>query len=174
MAEGKSIQEIHLGFVEQLNKRGEQVVQPRGEEPMGVIEGYDKTIGLISAGSIFKEKDGTFSLLQDMLTHAYTGVKWEDLGLCDARCWYEAGEDRRMQEVNKEWVEKQAATLLRVELSPLLKQEHVIRILSSLIDAIQREKESHTQDGWNPWKQEFLNQLKVPIDIKKMLGYDEE
>jgi hypothetical protein len=41
-SEGKSIHEIHLGFVELLKARGEKVVQPRGE-PAGHIKGYDKT-----------------------------------------------------------------------------------------------------------------------------------
>jgi len=105
MTEGKSIREIHLGFVDLLKARGEQVVQPRGE-PIGSIDGYDKTVGLISAGSIFKEKDGTSSLLQDMLTGAYTGVRWENLGLCDARCWYEAIEDKRIKKANKAQADK--------------------------------------------------------------------
>ena len=47
----KTISEIHLGLVGLLKVRGEEVVQPRGK-PMGSIDGYDKTIGLISAGSI--------------------------------------------------------------------------------------------------------------------------
>ena len=107
MSEGKSIREIHLGFVDLLKARGEKVVQPRGK-PMGSIDGYDKTIGLISAGTIFEEKDGTFSVLQDMCQHGYTNVKWENIGLCDARCWYEALEDKRIQEANKEQAEKLA------------------------------------------------------------------
>jgi len=176
MSESKSIHDIHLGFVEQLKARGEQVVQPRGE-PMGHIKGYDKTIGLISAGTIAVYKQGsynasdlnlgvvgTFDLLQDMCTHVYTGVKGEDLGLCDARCWYEAIEDKRLQDANKEQAEKQAATLPRVELIPLLKQEHIIEILSGIIE--------HT-DAKNTWKQDFLEGLKVPVEIKKMLGYKE-
>lgn len=107
MSEGKSIHEIHLGFVELLKARGEQVVQPRGK-PMGSIYGYDKTIGLISAGSIFKEKDGSFSLLQDMCQYGYTGVKLEDIGLCDAKCWYEATEDKRIKDANKKQADKLA------------------------------------------------------------------
>ncbi len=188
MSESKSIYDNHLGFVEQLKARGEQVVQPRGE-PMGHIKGYDKTIGLISAGTIAVYKQGsynasdldlgvvgTFDLLQDMCTHAYTGVRGEDLGLCDARCWYEAIEDKRLQDANKEKAEKQAATLPRVELIPLLKQEHIIEILSGLIDEfhyMNRIEDAHT-DAKNTWKQDFLEGLKVPVEIKKMLGYKEE
>jgi len=106
MTEGKSIREIHLGFVDLLKARGEEVVQPRGK-PMGSIDGYDKTIGLISAGSIYyKKEDGTYELLQDMLTHAYTGVKLENIGLCDAKCWYEAIDDKNLTDANKEQAEK--------------------------------------------------------------------
>jgi len=106
MSEGKTIREIHLGFVDLLKARGEEVVQPRGK-PMCVTYGYDKTIGLISAGSIFyKKEDGTYDLLQDHLVHAYTGVKLENLGLCDARCWYEAIDDKKIQDANKEQAEK--------------------------------------------------------------------
>lgn len=159
MIEGKSIHDIHLGFVELLKTRGEQVVQPRGM-PMNVIQGYDKTIGLISAGSISKEKDGSFSIFQDMLPHRYTGIKLDDIGLCDELCWYEAWENKKLQ-ANKERAEKQAATLPRVELI------HVIEILSGIINVIQQEKESHTQDGWDPWKQDFLEGLKVPVEIKR-------
>jgi len=106
MTEGKSIREIHLGFVDLLKARGEEVVQPRGK-PMGSIDGYDKTIGLISAGSIYyKKEDRTYELLQDMLTHAYTGVKLENIGLCDAKCWYEAIDDKNLTDANKEQAEK--------------------------------------------------------------------
>lgn len=127
----KTISEIHLGLVGLLKVRGEEVVQPRGK-PMGSIDGYDKTIGLISAGSIVPGRDqshlmlgdGTYDLLQDiaqpqsiqhkldshikLITHAYTGVKLDNLGLCDARCWYEAIDDKRIQDANKEQAEKLA------------------------------------------------------------------
>jgi len=87
-----------IGFVELLKVRGGEVVQPRGK-PMCITYGYDKTIGLISAGYIFyKKEDGTYDLLQDHLVHAYTGVKLENLGLCDARCWYEAIDNRVHEE----------------------------------------------------------------------------
>jgi len=182
MSESKSIYDIHLEFVEQLKARGEQVVQPRGE-PMGPIKGYDKTIGLISAGTIAVYKQGAytndyldleaFDLIQDMCTHVYTGVKGGDLGLCDARCWYEAIEEKRMQDANanKEYAGKQATDLPRVELIPLLKQEHILEILSGLIDEfhyMNRIEDAHT-DAKNTWKQDFLKQLKIPIEIKEML-----
>ena len=190
MSESKSIHDIHLEFVEQLKARGEQVVPPRGE-PMGPIKGYDKTIGLISAGTIAVYKQGayttndldleavsTFDLLQDMCTHVYTGVKGGDLGLCDARCWYEAIEEKRMQDANanKEYAGKQATDLPRVELIPLLKQEHILEILSGLIDEfhyVNRIEDAHT-DAKNTWKQDFLEGLKIPIELKKMLGYKEK
>ena len=184
-----SIHDLHLRFVKILKARGEQVVQPRGE-PMGHIKGYDKTIGLISAGTIAVYKQGaytndldlevvsTFDLLQDMCTHVYTGVKGGDLGLCDARCWYEAIEEKRMQDANanKEYAGKQATDLPRVELIPLLKQEHILEILSGLIDEfhyMNRIEDAHT-DAKNTWKQDFLEGLKIPIELKKMLGYKEK
>ncbi len=195
---GKSIHEIHLGFVEQLKARGENVVQPRGE-PMGHIKGYDKTIGLISAGTIAVSREfyggdfalevSSFDLIQDHFTHAYTGVKWEDIGLCDAKCWYEAIEDQRQERVkaNKGYAGKQATDLPRVELIPLLKQEHIIEILSGIIDVIQQEKEDREDEKENHegtkvdpflstrhWKQDFIARLEIPIEIKKMLGYKEE
>jgi len=72
--------------------------------------------------------------------------------------------------------QKQAATLPRVELIPLLKQEHIIEILSGLIDEfhyMNRIEDAHT-DAKNTWKQDFLEGLKVPVEIKKMFGYKEE
>ncbi len=87
---------------------------------------------------------------------------------------------------DKRRAEKQAATLPRVELIPLLKQEYVIEILSCIIDAIQLEKENHEDEKENHegvktdpflsmrhWKQDFIARLKVPVEIKKMLGYKE-
>jgi hypothetical protein len=135
---------------------------------------------LISTGTIalsMRDSTGsTFDLLQDHLTHAYTGVKFENLGLCDSKCWYEAIEDQR-----------QAVTLPRGELIPLLKQEYIMEILLGIIDAIQREKEDREDETENHegakidpflsvrhWKQDFISRLKIPIEFKKMLGYEEE
>ena len=82
--------ETHLDFVQKLKDRGEIVLQPKVEKPMDHIDGYIKTqIPHKDAGHIFKDKYGTFGLFGDMGYLHVTGIKWEDLGLCDSRCWYE-------------------------------------------------------------------------------------
>ncbi len=85
-----TIADTHLGYVRSLRERGEEVLQPRFGKPMGYIDGYIKTqIPHKDAGSIFQDKEGTFGLFGDMGALRITGIKWEDLGLCDTRCWYE-------------------------------------------------------------------------------------
>ncbi len=86
--QNKSMPELHLDWVERLKQRGEKIVEP-AENAMGSIYGYDKTKGLKSAGTIFRTRDGVFELLQDVNLKGYV-VEWGDLGLCDAKCWYEA------------------------------------------------------------------------------------
>lgn len=86
----KSIHETHLGWVEKLMERGETVLQPKYGEPMGSIKGHIKTQSQPKdVGSIFKDKNGTFGLFGDFGSLHTTGIEWDDLGLCDARCWYE-------------------------------------------------------------------------------------
>lgn len=86
----KSIHETHMRWVEKLKERGETVLQPEYGEPMCSIDGYIKTQQPpTDAGSIFEDKNGTFGLFGDMGAMHITGIAWEDLGLCDARCWYE-------------------------------------------------------------------------------------
>lgn len=86
----KSIHEVHIGWVEKLKERGETVLQPKHGKPMGHIDGYIKTQHPhTDAGCIFQDKHGTFGLFGDMGALHITGIKWEDLGLCDSRCWYE-------------------------------------------------------------------------------------
>jgi hypothetical protein len=86
----ESIMETHLDFVQKLKDRGEIVLQPKVEKPMDHIDGYIKTqIPHKDAGHIFKDKYGTFGLFGDMGYLHVTGIKWEDLGLCNSRCWYE-------------------------------------------------------------------------------------
>lgn len=85
-----SVRETHLKWVEKLFERGETVLQPKYREPSGRIDGYIKTQKpLKDAGAIFKHKDGTFGLFGDFGALHITGIEWEDLGLCDTRCWYE-------------------------------------------------------------------------------------
>jgi len=85
-----SIMDTHLRCVEMLKARGETVLQPVVGEPMNSIQGYIKTqIPHKDAGSIFQDKDRMYGLFGDMGALHITGIKWEDLGLCDSRCWYE-------------------------------------------------------------------------------------
>jgi hypothetical protein len=65
------------------------------------------------------------------------------------------------------------ACLPRVELIPILKQEYIIEILKSIINSIQQEKEIDSADGYDPWKRRFLDSLKIPLEFKKLLGYEE-
>jgi len=86
----KSLWEIHQGWVGELLKRGEKVLQPEGGNPHGSIWGYVKTqIPHKDAGTIFKREDGTFEILCDMCQYGVTGLKLKEIGLCDAKCWYE-------------------------------------------------------------------------------------
>jgi hypothetical protein len=80
----------HLKYVQALRDRGECVLQPEVGEPTGRVEGYIKTqIPHKDAGSIFEDKDGKFGLFGDFGALHVTGICWEDLGLCDSKCWYE-------------------------------------------------------------------------------------
>ena len=85
-----SVNDTHLFCVDMLKARGETVLQPVVGKPMNRIQGYIKTqIPHKDAGSIFQDKDGMYGLFGDMGALHITGIKWEDLGLCDSRCWYE-------------------------------------------------------------------------------------
>lgn len=80
----------HLGFVRALRERGEIVLQPKVGNPMCHVKGYIKTqIPHKDVGSIFRDTEGKFGLFGDMGALHVTGIEWCDLGLCDARCWYE-------------------------------------------------------------------------------------
>ena len=79
-----------MKFVRMLEERGETVLQPKHSKPYGYIEGYIKTQKPHNdAGSIFQDKDGAFGLFGDFGAIHIVGIAWEDLGLCDSRCWYE-------------------------------------------------------------------------------------
>ncbi len=85
----KSLWEIHQEWVAELLRRGEKVLQPKGE-PHESVWGYIKTqIPHRDAGSIYKNEDGTFEILCDMCQYGVAGLKLEDIGLCDSKCWYE-------------------------------------------------------------------------------------
>ena len=77
-------------WVAQLKERGESVLQPKHSEPYNKIDGYIKTQNpLKDAGAIFQDNNGTFGLFGDFGATHIEGIAWEDLGLCDSRCWYE-------------------------------------------------------------------------------------
>ncbi len=87
----RSLWQIHQEWVEELLRRGENVLQPKRGGPHGSIWGYVKTqIPHKDAGTIYKnEDDSTFEILCDMCQYGVTGLKLEEIGLCDAKCWYE-------------------------------------------------------------------------------------
>lgn len=91
----KSIYEMHSEFVKQLLERGEKVLQPTKEKPYGTILGYVKGIKNPPAGYIIQDKDGTFGLYHDFFAHSYGNIKWNDIGLCDSRCWFEWRDSER-------------------------------------------------------------------------------
>ena len=91
--------ENHLKYVQTLRNRGEEVLQPKVGKPTGSIEGYIKTqIPHKDVGAIFLDKNGKFGLFGDMGALHITGICWEDLGLCDAMCWYEWMDPESYQE----------------------------------------------------------------------------
>lgn len=92
----KSLSEIHEEWVKELLRRGEKVLQPKDGSAHGTIRGYIKNqIPHKDAGIIHKSKDGTFEILCDMCQYGITGLRLEDIGLCDAKCWYEWMEEDR-------------------------------------------------------------------------------
>ena len=85
-----TITETNLKWVQKLKDRGEPVLQPKYSEPFGITRGYIKTQNPPKdAGAIFQDETGTFGLHGDRGALYITGIKWEDLGLCDSQCWYE-------------------------------------------------------------------------------------
>lgn len=102
---GRNLYEIHTSYVEELKKCGEKIVHCPSREPDVAIYvlGYDKIAGYKTAGYIYRNEDGPegeFELHQDHLAGIHP-VRWADIGLCDARCWY-AAMDKGIQDANKE------------------------------------------------------------------------
>ncbi len=97
----KTLWEIHQEYVKELLKRGEKVLQPKDMSPVGMIWGYVKTQEPHKdAGLICKREDGTFEILCNMCQYGISGLKLEDIGLCDAKCWYEwIYEDRERDKI---------------------------------------------------------------------------
>ncbi len=102
MNESKSVYEIHMEWVDKLKERSETVLQPKGK-PSGRIYGYIKSQNPHKdAGAIFKCKDGKFGLFGDMGALYITDIDWEDLGLCDSKCWYEWIDENRENKKDKD------------------------------------------------------------------------
>ena len=59
--------------------------KPMGGTPLGYVKNVDNP----PAGYIYRNKDDKYELHYDHLQASYTGIEWEYIGLCDARCWYE-------------------------------------------------------------------------------------
>lgn len=97
---GKSMYDIHMECVRELLSNGEKVLYIKGRHH-GSIWGYVKAEDPHKhAGSIFRNKDGTFEILCDHLQYGVTGLKLEEIGLCDSSCWYEwMDNNRQMEEV---------------------------------------------------------------------------
>jgi len=89
-----SMRETHNEFVKELLCDTEPVLQPKHGTPIGTIIGYIKTQNpLKDAGYIFRDQSGQFGIFGDCGEINICGIEWNDLGLCDARCWYEWMDD---------------------------------------------------------------------------------
>jgi hypothetical protein len=92
---GNTIHDVHMKWVAKLLERGEKVLQPEGI-PMNIIQGYIKSEkSPRNIGAIFCDKNGEFGLFGDFGAIHIEGIAWENLGLCDSRCWYEWGDNRK-------------------------------------------------------------------------------
>jgi hypothetical protein len=92
----KSMWQIHQEWVNELLARGEKVLQPKTGNPHGSIWGYIKSqVPHKDAGTIYKNRDnGMFEIYCDMCQYGVVGLNIEDIGLCDAKCWYEWIDDK--------------------------------------------------------------------------------
>lgn len=122
-----SIRETHLELVQALRGRGEEVLQPKYGNPMGSIQGYIKTqIPHKDSGAIFEYKDGKFGLFNDFGALYVTGIEWCDLGLCDARCWYEwMSPEFYQEEVSKKYLQPSVRNALNIRSSELWDRDRI-------------------------------------------------
>jgi hypothetical protein len=122
-----SIRETHLELVQALRNRGEIVLQPKWGKPIGSIRGYIKTqIPHEYVGAIFEDKEGTFGLFCEMGALHVTGIEWCDLGLCDARCWYEwMNPEDYQEEVSKKYLQPSVRNALNIRASELWDVERI-------------------------------------------------
>jgi hypothetical protein len=88
---GKSIAELGEEVVEKLRARGEQVLRPpcidlwEDDEPDIYVKNHLPFV----CGTAIPGKDGTYIILHDHLAYQKGPFKFEELGLCDAYCWYQ-------------------------------------------------------------------------------------
>jgi len=122
-----SIYENHMYYVNVLLEDGEEVLQPKFGKPMNKTDGYIKTqIPHKDAGSIFQDKNGTFGLFIDMGSKIVEGIDWNDLGLCDSRCWYEWMDSKiESKSKSKELTKESAKSMIKNMNSNLEKIEVV-------------------------------------------------
>lgn len=131
-----SVYETHMYYVNILLEEGEEVLQPKFGKPMDKIDGYIKTqTPNKDAGSIFQDEDGTFGLFIDMGTKIIKGLEWQELGLCDSRCWYEwmSSETYRPKSKSKFLSKESAESLIKHMNSNLEKIEDVKRDILNTI-----------------------------------------
>ena len=122
-----SVMETHLKWVEKLKEQGQVVLQPEHSKPFGSIDGYIKTqVPHKDAGSIFQDKNGTFGLFMDMGCKIVEGIAWDDLGLCDSRCWYEWMDSKIESKSKSKFLSKESAeSLIKHMNSNLEKIEYI-------------------------------------------------
>lgn len=130
-----SVMETHLKWVEKLKEQGQVVLPPEHSEPMNSIQGYIKTqIPHKDAGAIFQDANGTFGLFIDMGCKIVDGITWDDLGLCDSRCWYEWMDSRNeSKSKSKELTKESAESLIK---SMKLNLEKIEDIKQNILNTI--------------------------------------
>ena len=137
-----SIMEVHLNWVEILKKQGQIVLQPKNNKPMNSIQGYIKTPSPYKdAGALFQAKNGTFGLFIDMGSKVVEGISWDDLGLCDNRCWYEWMDLNITSETKlKELTKVSAESLINSMKSNLTKMEIIEQDILNTIHYLEQFK----------------------------------
>lgn len=145
----RSLWDIHQEWVDELLKRGEKVLEPKGYAH-GHIWGYVKTqIPHKDAGTICKNENGTFNILCDRLQYIVTDLKLEDIGLCDIKCWYEWMDN---EYIDKGW------EYIDEHIDPNLKNVKIKDLVDELLsrERVTSQSVSHgrrfpdlSHDGWN-------------------------
>lgn len=138
-----SVYETHMYYVNILLEEGEEVLQPEFGKSMDKINGYIKTqIPNKDAGSIFQDEDGTFGLFIDMGTKIIKGLEWQELGLCDSRCWYEwmSPETYQPKSKLKELTKESVESLIKHMYSNLAKVEVIKQDILNTIQYLNQFK----------------------------------